>query len=234
LQRSRKIVIFPLQFYISQYQPEITMKKIIRITADGMLQDSGNSIHSIQFIASPNCDERPEGTAITLLVIHNISLPPGEFGGTGVTELFTNRLQPERHPYYATISDLKVSSHFFIRRNSEIIQFVSCNQRAWHAGVSHWRDKTRCNDFSIGIELEGSDDTPFTDAQYTVLAALTQCLRTRYPISDIVGHSHIAPERKTDPGPYFSWRTYVKLVDSNACMAQYIGQPYITFQRTFT
>lgn len=209
----------------------------MRITADGMLQDSDNGIRSarsIQFIASPNCDERPEGTTITLLVIHNISLPPGEFGGNGVTELFTNRLQPEKHPYYATISGLKVSSHFFIRRDGETMQFVPCSLRAWHAGLSCWRNRTRCNDFSIGIELEGSDDTPFTDAQYTVLAALTQCLRAQYPIADIVGHNHIAPERKTDPGPYFSWRAYAELVGTKACMTQYADQPYITFRHAIT
>lgn len=227
--------MFPRQFYISQYiKPETTMKNIMQITADGMLQDSDNSIRSIQFIASPNCDERPEGTAITLLVIHNISLPPGEFGGNGVTELFTNRLQPEKHPYYATISDSKVSSHFFIRRQGGIVQFVPCNQRAWHAGLSCWRNKTRCNDFSIGIELEGSDDTPFTDEQYTALVALTQCLCAQYPISDIVGHSHIAPERKTDPGPCFSWRTYAAMVGNKACMTQYADQPYIIFRRAIT
>jgi len=211
------------------------MKNIMRITADGMLQDSGNGIRgtrSIQFIASPNCDERPEGTAITLLVIHNISLPPGEFGGNGVTQLFTNRLQPEKHPYYATISGLKVSSHFFIRRDGGTVQFVPCNRRAWHAGSSCWRNKTRCNDFSIGIELEGSDDTPFTHAQYTALAELTQCLCAQYPVSDIVGHSHIAPERKTDPGPHFSWRTYAELLGNKACMTQSAAQPYITFRPT--
>ncbi len=228
--------MFSRQFYINQYiKPETTMKNIMRITADGMLQDPDDATRSasnIAFIASPNCDERPEGTAITLLVIHNISLPPGEFGGNGVTQLFTNRLHPKEHPYYATISGLKVSSHFFIRRDGKTVQFVPCNQRAWHAGLSSWRNKTRCNDFSIGIELEGSDDTPFTDAQYTVLAALTQCLCAQYPIADIVGHSHIAPERKTDPGPCFSWRTYAELIDAKACMTQSADQPYLTFQRT--
>lgn len=230
--------MFPCQFYIRQYhQPATTMKKIMRITADGMLQDSDNDIRSassIEFIASPNCDERPEGTAITLLVIHNISLPPGEFGGNGVTELFTNRLQPEKHSYYVTISGLKVSSHFFIRRNGKIVQFVPCNRRAWHAGLSCWRNKTRCNDFSIGVELEGSDDTPFTDAQYTALADLTLCLHAQYPIADIVGHSHIAPERKTDPGPNFSWHTYAELVGNKVNMTQYADQPYLTFRRTIS
>jgi len=184
------------------------MKNIMRITADGMLQNSDNatrSASSIAFIASPNCDERPEGAAITLLVIHNISLPPGEFGGNGVTQLFTNRLHPEEHPYYAAISGLKVSSHFFIRRDGKTVQFVPCNQRAWHAGLSSWRNKTRCNDFSIGIELEGSDDLPFTDAQYATLIPLLATLKTAYPIQAVVGHSDIAPGRKTDPGPHFAW-----------------------------
>ncbi len=204
------------------------MNNIMRITGDGLLQGAHRNI---RFIASPNCDARPEGTAITLLVIHNVSLPPGEFGGDGVTELFTNRLRPETHPYYATISGLKVSSHFFIRRDGEIIQFVSCNQRAWHAGLSCWQGKTRCNDFSIGIELEGSDHTPFSGAQYTALAALTQCLCTDYPISDITGHLHIAPDRKTDPGPCFNWQTYATLVGNHADVMQHAAPPYITIRR---
>jgi AmpD protein len=157
-------------------------------------------------IASPNCDERPPETAISLLVIHNISLPPGEFGGPGVEQLFTNRLDPAAHPYYAMIDSLRVSSHFFIRRDGELIQFVPCAQRAWHAGVSSWRGRERCNDFSIGVELEGSDDQPFTDAQYMRLNALIRSLRAAYPtLLDIAGHADIAPGRKTDPGPRFDW-----------------------------
>ncbi|SER20058.1 AmpD protein [Nitrosomonas sp. Nm51] len=167
---------------------------------------------SFQYIASPNCDNRPEGTEITLLVIHSISLPPGEFGGNGVIELFTNQLNPQSHSYYTGIAGLKVSSHFFIRRDGEIIQFVPCNKRAWHAGTSRWRGKDQCNDFSIGIELEGSDTTPFIDAQYNALAALTQCLCKHYPITDIAGHADIAPGRKTDPGPYFDWQAYKQFV----------------------
>ena len=156
-------------------------------------------------IDSPNRDERPEGTAVSLLVIHNISLPPGRFGGEGIIELFTNRLDPNQHPYYATIKDLRVSSHFLIRRDGDVVQFVSCRQRAWHAGVSSWRGRERCNDFSIGIELEGTDDMPFTDAQYDRLNGLLTALYRRYPIADTVGHSDIAPGRKTDPGPCFDW-----------------------------
>ncbi|MEO8767129.1 MAG: 1,6-anhydro-N-acetylmuramyl-L-alanine amidase AmpD [Nitrosospira sp.] len=170
--------------------------------------DEAGCLGEVRFIPSPNCDERPAGCAINLLVIHNISLPPDEFGGDGVIELFANRLDPEAHPYYQTLRDLKVSTHFFIRRDGEIIQFVPCEKRAWHAGVSCWHGKARCNDFSIGIELEGSDSTPFTDLQYAMLAALTRVLQKTYPITDIAGHSDIAPGRKTDPGPCFDWERY--------------------------
>lgn len=173
-----------------------------------MRLDTTGLLDTAEFIASPNYDERPPGTDINLLVIHNISLPPNEFGGNGVIELFTNRIDPQAHPYYQSLQGLKVSTHFFIRRDGSLIQFALCNHRAWHAGVSNWQDRERCNDFSIGIELEGSDTTPFTDAQYKVLIALTQCLCDRYPIQDIAGHSDIAPGRKTDPGPYFDWKKY--------------------------
>jgi len=157
------------------------------------------------FIASPNQDTRPSGTQITLAVIHNISLPPQQYGGDGVIELFTNRLDPEAHPYYAEIHQLKVSSHFFIRRDGSLIQFVPCSQRAWHAGVSSWQGQERCNDFSIGIELEGSDSDAFAAPQYAILNALLAALKLTYPITGVVGHSDIAPGRKTDPGPYFDW-----------------------------
>ncbi|MDD2777021.1 MAG: 1,6-anhydro-N-acetylmuramyl-L-alanine amidase AmpD [Gallionella sp.] len=159
-------------------------------------------------LPSPNCDHRPEG-AIELLVIHNISLPPNEFGGTGVAELFTNTLDHHAHPYYQTLVGLKVSAHFFIRRDGTIIQFVSCLQRAWHAGVSSWQGRSRCNDFSIGIELEGSDFVPYTPAQYDALHELTRALRHCYPLTGIAGHQHIAPQRKTDPGEYFDWQGYL-------------------------
>ena len=156
-------------------------------------------------IASPNCDERPVDVAIELIVIHNISLPPGVFGGDAVIDLFTNRLDWNAHPYYQEIHGLKVSSHFFIRRDGHLIQFVPCSLRAWHAGVSNWRGRERCNDFSIGIELEGSDEQPFTDAQYATLAPLVAALRHAYPVEEVAGHSDIAPGRKTDPGPCFDW-----------------------------
>lgn len=161
-----------------------------------------------RWIASPNCDARPAGTEISLLVIHNISLPPGEYGGNGVIELFTNCLDATAHPYYAGIAQLRVSAHFWIRRDGELIQFVDTGQRAWHAGISRWNGRERCNDFSIGIELEGSDYEPFTDAQYQRLAELTRTLQARYPLRDIAGHSDIAPGRKTDPGPFFDWARY--------------------------
>ena len=177
-----------------------------------MLINTSGYLDNALFIASPNFDERPSDCRISLLVIHNISLPPEEFSGDGVIKLFTNQLDPAAHPYYPSIQSLKVSAHFFIRRNGTIIQFVSCNKRAWHAGESCWHGKTRCNDFSIGIELEGSDNLPFTDAQYIVLTELTMTLRKDYPITDIVGHSDIAPGRKTDPGPHFDWDNYHTLL----------------------
>ncbi|MBI5438176.1 MAG: 1,6-anhydro-N-acetylmuramyl-L-alanine amidase AmpD [Nitrosomonadales bacterium] len=173
----------------------------MRIDAQGLLVGG-------EYISSPNCDDRPAG-AIELSVIHNISLPPGEFGGDGVQRLFTNTLDAAAHPYYATISGLKVSAHFFVRRDGRIIQFVPCSKRAWHAGESCWQGRPRCNDFSLGIELEGGDTMPFTDMQYAVLGDLTLALREAYPIRGIAGHSDIAPQRKTDPGPCFDWTRYL-------------------------
>jgi AmpD protein len=173
------------------------------MAAQGMEQTG--ILPGVRFIASPNFDERPPGTQIDLLVIHSISLPPGEFGGNGVLELFTNHLNPDAHPYYREIHQLRVSAHFFIRRDGELIQFVPYSKRAWHAGVSKWRGRECCNDFSIGIEMEGSDDTPFEDAQYITLNNLLTDLRKIYPITGITGHSDISPGRKTDPGPHFDW-----------------------------
>jgi AmpD protein len=179
---------------------------------DQMGVDPAVNPSNIRFIPSPNYDERPPGCEINLLVIHNISLPPDEFVGDGVIELFTNRLEPEAHPYYRSICGLKVSAHFFIRRNGETIQFVPCEKRAWHAGESCWQGRSRCNDYSIGIELEGSDSVPFTDTQYAALATLTRTLQKHYPITDITAHSDIAPGRKTDPGPCFDWERYRALL----------------------
>ena len=156
-------------------------------------------------VDSPNFDERPAGVAIELLVIHNISLPPGEFGGDAIVALFTNRLEASAHPFFATIAHLRVSSHLLIRRDGDAIPFVRFGDRAWHAGVSRWNGRERCNDFSIGIELEGTDDDPFTPAQYARLIGATQLLQRAYPLRAAVGHSEIAPERKSDPGPHFDW-----------------------------
>lgn len=167
-------------------------------------------------VRSPNRDARPRGTAVTLLVVHAISLPPREFGGNAIVELFTNRLDPDAHPYFATIAALRVSAHFLVRRKGELLQFVGCDDRAWHAGESTWKGHARCNDFSIGVELEGADDVPYTAAQYTMLARLARALRRRYPIVDIVGHADIAPGRKTDPGPAFDWARVTRLLAPGA------------------
>ncbi len=167
--------------------------------------DDAGWLPGVRRIPSPNCDERPAGEVVRLVVIHAISLPPGEFGGPGIVDLFTNCLDPAAHPYYSEIQALRVSSHFLVRRDGDLIQFVSCSRRAWHAGVSDWLGRTGCNDFSIGIELEGCDQLAFEDAQYLVLNRLLAELRRRYPIEAMAGHSDIAPGRKTDPGPRFDW-----------------------------
>ena len=167
--------------------------------------DGDGWIGAAHRIPSPNRDARPAGTAITLAVIHGISLPPGQFGGPGIVDLFTNRLDPAAHPYYAGIAQLRVSAHFLIRRRGELFQFVACGERAWHAGASAWRGRAGCNDYSIGIELEGTDDRAYTAAQYGRLARLIRRLRQRYPLADLAGHSDVAPGRKTDPGPAFDW-----------------------------
>ncbi|HKE41207.1 MAG TPA: 1,6-anhydro-N-acetylmuramyl-L-alanine amidase AmpD [Casimicrobiaceae bacterium] len=174
--------------------------------------DRDGIIRAAAQIPSPNCDARPPGTKITLLVIHNISLPPGEFGGPWIIELFTNRLRVKAHPYFETLADAKLSAHFLIRRDGSIAQLVPCAMRAWHAGASSWRGRERCNDFSIGVELEGADTVAYTDAQYERLAHLTRALRRRYPIRDICGHCDIAPRRKTDPGPAFDWPLYRRMI----------------------
>jgi AmpD protein len=161
---------------------------------------------------SPNFDARPSGTAVRLIVIHAISLPPDEFGGPDVEALFTNRLDPGAHPYYAHLHDLRVSAHFFIRRDGALVQFVPTDARAWHAGVSCWRGAPRCNDFSVGIELEGCDSMPFEPVQYDRLAQLVRTLQAHHPIEDIVGHADIAPGRKTDPGPCFDWIQFRRLL----------------------
>jgi AmpD protein len=169
--------------------------------ADGWCQGA-------QRYETEHCDARPDGTQISLLVIHNISLPAGQFGGPHVSDLFTGRLDYNADPAFADLRGLRVSSHFLIRRDGRVIQYVSADRRAWHAGKSSFAGREKCNDFSIGIELEGSDATPFEAAQYAALAALTVALQDHYPLTDVQGHQHIAPGRKTDPGPLFDWEKY--------------------------
>jgi AmpD protein len=169
-------------------------------------------ISGMRQIVTPHCDSRPAGSAVELLVIHNISLPPGEFGGPAIAGLFTGTLDTEAHPYYVQLRGMRVSAHFLIRRQGEIIQFVPCQKRAWHAGVSSWQGRSACNDFSLGIELEGSDFVPFEAAQYQSLIRLTRRLRRVYPLRAIVGHADVAPGRKTDPGPHFDWPRYLAAI----------------------
>jgi AmpD protein len=158
-----------------------------------------------KWVPSPHCDARPEEAGVELVVLHNISLPPGEFGGPWIDDLFLARLDPEAHAYFREIEGLRVSAHFLIRRDGELIQYVPTELRAWHAGVSCWDGRERCNDFSVGIELEGADDVPFAEPQYDTLQHLLRALAERYGRFGIAGHSDIAPGRKTDPGPWFDW-----------------------------
>lgn len=161
-----------------------------------------------QAVPSPNFDARPADVDIDLLVVHAISLPPGQFGGPYIEQLFTNRLASEAHPYFADIHTLRVSAHFLITREGRLLQFVDVFARAWHAGVSSWQGRERCNDFSVGVELEGCDELPFEDVQYTRLLTLTEQLFDLLPAlkaARLVGHTDIAPLRKTDPGPHFDW-----------------------------
>src|SRR5690606_5641111 len=164
----------------------------------------------ITLAPSPNFDNRPAGHDASLLVLHNISLPPGRFGGPEVIDFFLNQLDYSSHPWLERLRDMRVSAHFFIRRNGQVVQFVSTDRRAWHAGVSCFEGRERCNDFSIGIELEGTDAQPYADAQYTALARLLPSLRARYPLRAVRGHEHIAPGRKTDPGPAFDWKRFAR------------------------
>ena len=165
---------------------------------DGWLQ-------SVRHCASPNFGPRPPAITVDLVVIHSISLPPGVYGGDAIERFFTNRLDAGEHPYYEQIRDVQVSAHFVIARNGAPTQFVSCDDRAWHAGRSTWCGRDACNDFSIGIELEGLEGSVFESAQYDALAALLRAVRDRYPIESVAGHEHIAPGRKNDPGPGFDW-----------------------------
>jgi AmpD protein len=173
----------------------------------------------VRYCPSPNQDERPPGSRIDLLVIHNISLPPGQFGGGWIEDLFLNRLDPEAHPYFRDIHQLRVSSHLLIRRDGETVQYVPLNRRAWHAGASYFDGRERCNDFSIGIELEGDDTTPYTAEQYQQLGRITREIRDLYPEitpDRITGHSDIAPGRKTDPGVVFDWEIFRSALEGAA------------------
>lgn len=160
----------------------------------------------VRRVPSPNCDARPAGTAIDTVIVHHISLPPERFQGDAVERLFTNSLDHAAHPWFERLRDVRVSAHLLVRRHGGIVQFVSCDQRAWHAGPSCLLGRDRCNDFSIGIELEGSSLRPFTASQYRRLESLLASLAQRYPLALIAGHSDVAPGRKEDPGPFFDWR----------------------------
>jgi AmpD protein len=173
-----------------------------------LLIDDAGWLQSAEVIRSPNFDARPDGAQIKLVVVHGISLPPGEYGGGHIQQFFCNRLDAGAHPYFESICSMTVSAHCLIERDGKLLQFVSFLDRAWHAGESEWRGESACNNFSIGIELEGCDDQAYTEAQYSSLAALVASLRENYPgieADSVTGHSDIAPNRKTDPGPAFDW-----------------------------
>jgi AmpD protein len=176
--------------------------------------DAAGWLSGCRHVASPNHDERPARAEPTLLVVHSISLPPGEYGGEAIERLFTNRLDPAAHPYFREIAALKVSAHFLVRRGGELVQFVPLGRRAWHAGVSCWRARARCNDFSLGVELEGSDADAFAAVQYARLEALIRTLRAVLPLRHVAAHSDVARGRKTDPGPGFAWRRFLALLST--------------------
>jgi N-acetyl-anhydromuramoyl-L-alanine amidase len=157
-------------------------------------------------VRSPNVGPRPAGTEVTLVVVHSISLPPGQYGGDAVERFFTNRLDASQHPYFEQIAALRVSAHFFIRRDGAVLQFASCDDRAWHAGASQWRGREGCNDWSIGVELEGLEGERFARPQYRALLRVLRAAAARWPLADVVGHEHVAPGRKADPGARFEWR----------------------------
>lgn len=178
----------------------------VRVGPDGWVE-------GVRQVPSPNYDARPAGTAVELLVLHNISLPPGRFGSGAIERLFRNAPQPRSHPFLGLLAGLRVSAHFLIERNGRTTQFVSCSARAWHAGASSFEGRAGCNDFSVGIELEGTDFTAFEPVQYESLGRLTSALRDSLPLRAIRGHSHVACGRKTDPGPLFDWRLFAGLAD---------------------
>lgn len=173
-------------------------------------------------IPSPNFGPRPADAEITLVVLHSISLPPGEYGGDAIERLFTNTLDCDAHPYYERLRGLQVSAHFVIRRDGELLQFVSCDARAWHAGLSVWRGRENCNDWSIGIELEGLEGEVFETAQYARLAQLLPALALAYPLAEVTGHEHVAPGRKRDPGAGFDWLRLARLLARRAPALQVV------------
>ncbi|KMW47471.1 1,6-anhydro-N-acetylmuramyl-L-alanine amidase AmpD [Ralstonia insidiosa] len=187
--------------------------------------DAAGWVEGVRRHPSPNIDERPEGMPIDLIVLHNISLPPAQsatdFGTDDVLDFFTNTLDCDAHPYFDQLRGVRVSAHFFVRRTGECVQFAPCGARAWHAGASDFFGRTRCNDFSVGIEIEGTDDLPFTPEQYATTASLVRAICAAYPIAAIAGHSDIAPGRKTDPGPCFDWAHLRALGGFNAALFPY-------------
>jgi AmpD protein len=193
----------------------------LRIDVDGLMRGARQ-------VASPNYDSRPPGVEADLIVVHGISLPPGEFGGPWIDRLFTNTLPPDVHPYFAEVGPLRVSSHVVIERDGAVTQYVRFTERAWHAGKSSYQGREACNDFSVGVELEGTDSLPYEAAQYAALAQVVAALCTAYPrlsADRLVGHSDIAPGRKTDPGPAFDWPRARRLIAAAAPAASTYGKP---------
>lgn len=193
----------------------------LNLAAGDPIDRENGLLRAARQVPSPNCDDRPPGVVPDLIVVHGISLPPGEYGGPWIDRLFTNMLPADQHPYFAEIADRKVSSHLLIRRDGELVQYVPFHRRAWHAGVSQYRSRERCNDFSVGIELEGTDDSAYEPVQYRVLSAAILQLCDAYPSLSrerIAGHSDIAPGRKTDPGQAFDWPRLRSLLEISARM----------------
>lgn len=193
----------------------------LNLPADAPIDRESGLLRAARQAPSPNCDDRPPGVVPELIVVHGISLPPGEYGGPWIDRLFTNTLPADQHPYFAEVADRKVSSHALIRRDGELVQYVPLHRRAWHAGVSQYRGRERCNDFSVGIELEGTDDSPYEPIQYRVLSTVILRLCDAYPSlsrEHIAGHSDIAPGRKTDPGLAFDWPRLRALLEIMARM----------------
>lgn len=193
----------------------------LNLSANDPIDRESGWLRAARQVPSPNCDDRPSGVVPELIVVHGISLPPGEYGGPWIDRLFTNTLPADQHPYFAEVADRKVSSHVLIRRDGELVQYVPLHRRAWHAGVSQYRGREKCNDFSVGIELEGTDDSAYEPVQYRVLSTVILQLCDAYPslsLDRIAGHSDIAPGRKTDPGQAFDWPRLRALLEISARM----------------